>query len=91
MYDITFHGLNCWSKSLFEKLGYMVLAHHHGHNEDTKCYIKNIKSLEKAIKEKIPTTICEDKKNDLMILQRNVQILLYHAEKDFSKNKKVKK
>ena len=91
MYDVTYDGLHYWSKSLFEKLGWMVLAHCHGHNEDTKCYIKNIKSLEKAIKEKIQLTHCEDKKNDLMILQRNVKLLLEHSEKDFSKKMKIKK
>ena len=91
MYDVTYNGLHCWSKSLFEKLGYMVMAHYHGHNEDTKCYIKNIKSLEKAILEKHKNTVCEDKKNDLMVLHRNVMILLHHAEKDFGKSKKGKK
>ena len=91
MYDITYNGLHHWSKSLFEKLGYMVLAHCHKHDEDTKCYIKNIKSLEKAIKEKIETIHCEDKKNDLIILQRNVKLLLEHSEKDFGKKKKMKK
>jgi len=91
MYDVTYHGLHCWSKSLFEKLGWMVLAHSHGHNDETNCYIKNIKNLEKAIKEKIEMIECEDKRNDLMILQRNVKLLLEHSEKDFCKKKKIKK
>lgn len=91
MYDVSYNGLFYWSKSLFEKLGWMVLAHNSGHIDITKCYIKNIKNLEKAILEKIPKIKCEDKKDDLKILCKNVKVLLIHAEKDFEKGKKGKK
>jgi hypothetical protein len=88
MYDITYHGLNCWSNNLFEKLGWMVLAYDKGHKDVTDCYIVNIENLHKAIIEKIKETIDQDKKNDLEIMKRNVEVLLKHCKKDFTKNNK---
>ena len=89
MYDITFCGLNQWNKSLFEKLGWMVLAYNHGHYDVTDSYIVNIKNLHKAILEKMKDVEDKDKKKDLIIMERNVKILLKHCDKDF--NKKLQK
>jgi hypothetical protein len=45
MYDTTYYGLNCWSKSLFEKLGWMVLAKKEKDKNNIKCYIESIEYL----------------------------------------------
>ncbi len=85
MYDATYFGLHQWNKSLFEKLGWMILAFKHKHYDITDSYIINIKNLHKAIDEKIRFTEDKDTKNDLMTMKRNVEILLEHCEKDFNK------
>ena len=88
MYDVTFDGLHCWNKSLFEKLGWMVLVHSQGQNKSvTDCYIVEIKNLMNAIQDKISKMMelnCPDKAEDLNIMLRNLDILLKHVKKDFN-------
>ena len=90
MYDVTFDGLHCWNKAIFEKLGWMILVHAQGQNKAvTDCYIVEINNLKGAVEDKITKMMemnCMDKAEDLNIMLRNLDILLNHVEKDF-KNK----
>jgi hypothetical protein len=85
MHDITYCGLNGWSQSLFEKFGYMILAHHNGDHHSTKCYISNIESLHTYVLEKLEhlykmnlkehSVLLDDKINDMKILRDNIDKL----------------
>lgn len=85
MHDITYCGLNGWSQSLFEKFGYMILAHNNGDYHSTKCYISNIESLHTYVLEKLEhlykmnlkehSVLLDDKINDMKILRDNIDKL----------------
>lgn len=85
MHDITYCGLNGWSQSLFEKFGYMILAHNNGDHHSTKCYISNIESLHTYVLEKLEhlykmnlkehSVLLDDKINDMKILRDNIDKL----------------
>ncbi len=75
MYNVTYHGLHNWSKAMFEKLGWMVLAHAHGHQEIVETYLINIGHLMKAIEERKRNLEEKNRKNDMDILMRNMDIL----------------
>jgi hypothetical protein len=79
MHEVTNHGLNCWSRSLFEKLGWMLLAYTKGFPNELKNYIENIKDVHTAIKEKINNVVSEDTKNDLVILKENIESLMFFS------------
>ena len=91
MHDTTYHGLNCWSKSLFEKLGYMTLAMADGDKKHVQNYIENIEYLVKHIDLKInklkkisskeKSSHLSDKIDDLEILRTNVLTLHKCAKK----------
>jgi len=85
MHDITYCGLNGWSQSLFEKFGYMILAHNNGDHHSTKCYISNIESLHTYVLEKLEhlykmnlkehSVLLDDKISDMKILRDNIDKL----------------
>jgi hypothetical protein len=81
--DATFHGLQCWAKHLFEKLGWMVLAKNYGMLDKVTVYKTSIQRLKCAIEKKIKNLHDKDKKEDMLIWHRNVCMLMEHAEKDF--------
>ncbi len=93
MYDVTFDGLHCWNKAIFEKLGWMVLVHAQGQNKAvTDCYVVEINNLMRAVEDKITKMMemnCMDKAEDLNIMLRNLDILLKHVEKDFKNTSNV--
>ena len=80
--DATFHGIHGWFKSLFEELGWMILAKSRGMTYKTTVYKHSIERLKKAIEDKIASTKDYDKKNDLKIMHENILILWNHANKD---------
>ena len=89
MHDTTYHGLHFWYKSVFEKLGWMVLAQEAKEKNHIKCYIENIEVLLKHINAKIAYLEkmskkggdhIMDKMNDMMILRNNVMILHKHSK-----------
>lgn len=84
-YDTTFEGLHKWTQAMFEKLGWMVLAHAYGRDYKVTAYKKSLSHLQKAIAEKLKSTKDEDRLEDLKILQQHVKILSAHAAKDFKK------
>ena len=87
MYDISYPGIVQWNKMVFEKLGYMVLAFHHGHYDATESYKNCVKNLKKAIKENMEKEgTSQDRLTDYGVMYRNINILLDHIEKDFKVN-----
>lgn len=91
MHDTTTYGLYCWSKSLFEKLGWMTLAHQDCHLIQLKCYVENINILTSHIETKLeflhnlhkksPSSHeLENNIHDMKILHDNVKTLKKHAE-----------
>lgn len=94
MHDTTYNGLFCWSNKMFEKFGWMTLAHRDKDNEHIKNYVSNIEYLISHIDNKIENLV-KLKKSDssmnfkieeLKILKNNVSVLLSHAKK-WLKNK----
>jgi hypothetical protein len=82
-YKVSYHGLHEWYKSMFEKLGWMVLAERDGREHKIMQYKEGVQHLREAIAEKIGETVDIDKKNDLKILHYNVLCLIEHIAKYF--------
>jgi hypothetical protein len=80
----TFHGLNKWYESVFEKLGWMILAQKHGYDEKVMVYKMGVHHLKRALEEKIKTIQEKDRKDDLHIMLENVNTLDEHIAADFA-------
>ena len=83
--ESTFKGLQQWYKSVFEQLGWMILAKDKGMTDKISVYVNSIYRIHMAIEQKIKKTNDSDRKEDLMIMLHNVKILLTHVQKDFKK------
>ena len=79
LHAVTFHGLQKWYKSKFEKLGWMILAKQQG--IWTKSW--NMRMALNASIKKIEGMRDKDKKDDLFIMKGNVETLLEHIKHDF--------
>jgi hypothetical protein len=75
----TYHSLHDWTKSMFEKLGKMVLATHDHNVDKVNSYLKGINFLIKSLDNKIKSTTEVDRINDLKILREQVLYLQYFA------------
>ena len=73
--DATFHGLGCWHKYLFEKLGWMLLAKTYGHDIQLKAYKNSVDELIIHLNNKHKTLKDKDKKDDIKILLNNAKNL----------------
>lgn len=73
--EITMHGALEWSKALFEKLGWMLLANSHGNVMKIENYKMSIMNCINAIKNKISKVQEKDRQNDLTITLNNLIIL----------------
>jgi hypothetical protein len=82
----TFNELNRWSKKLFEKFGYMILAHSRGDTDKVREYVRCLKHLCVELEIKKNKTLCVDKKADLDIMCGKAKILYRHALIDFKMN-----
>jgi len=80
--DTTFYGIGKWYSHMFEHLGWMILAKNNGMTDKTTTYLNSLKRLEMAIEQKLKHIKDKDKKDDLMIMHKNVCVLREHAEKD---------
>jgi hypothetical protein len=79
----TMQGLTKWYVSMFEKLGWMVLAKKLGDMEHKiNAYKESLNRIEEKIECKIDTTKDIDQKNDLYIMLKNIRILKEHAFMD---------
>jgi hypothetical protein len=81
--EATFHGIHHWYASEFEKLGWMVLAHNKGYNDKVTSYKHSLARLKNAIETKLSHIHEEDRKDDLLIMHKNLLILINHVHKDF--------
>ena len=82
-YNVTHHGLHHWSKAMFEKLGWMLLAERDGHHHKIASYKRSLAELVEAIEEKIKCTHDADRIEDLQIIHKNVKTLVEHVNRDF--------
>jgi hypothetical protein len=74
----TFHGLEHWYVAVFEKVGWIILAHSYGEEKVVQQYVDSIHSLIDHIDDKISTIKNEDKLTDLKIMRDNLVILDDH-------------
>lgn len=81
--ETTFKGLNRWYKSVFEQLGWMVLAKQYGMTDKVNVYVNSVYRIHMAIEQKMKKTEDKDRMEDLRVMKKNVQILLTHVQKDF--------
>jgi hypothetical protein len=81
--DVTLKGINRWFKSVFEQLGYMVLAKSKGMSDKINVYINSVHRLKQAIEDKKTKVYDADKVEDLRIMSTHLDILLKHIRKDF--------
>ena len=79
----TMHGLECWYRREFEKLGWMVLAKEKGYHYKIVSYKKGIKHLLESIKHLMSEYTDSDKIHDLKVLYINTMCLQSHVNKDF--------
>jgi len=82
--EATFHGLNEWYKTKFEKLGWMLLAKKYGITDKIMEYQNSLHRLHLAIEQKIHSIHDKDKKEDLVIMKKNIEYLIDHVKMDFS-------
>lgn len=75
----TFCALEHWFKSMFEKLGWMILATHDQNIEKVNVYLKSVNHLIESIDEKIKITEEKDRINDLKILKQQTLHLQHFA------------
>ena len=82
-YANTFHGLHKWYKSMFEKLGWMVLADAKGYHYKVSAYKKSIENLILSLEHLKNEYEDHNKIHDLNVLLMNTKVLLAHVLKDF--------
>lgn len=75
----TFGNLENWTKRVFEKFGWMILAIHDKNSDQVNQYLLCINSLIMKIDNKIKITEDIDRKNDLLLLKQQVEYLQIFA------------
>ena len=80
--ESTFFGLKKWYATMFEHLGWMVVAKEKGMSYKLPTYKTSLQKLKCAIEKKIGYIHDPDKKKDLQIMHENILILIKHAAKD---------
>jgi hypothetical protein len=79
----TFMGLQHWLVHMYERLGWMVLAHSRGYDDKVSSYKKSVGRLEKEIQIKMNEVNSPDHRKDLQIMMEEVMVLKKHVKKDF--------
>ena len=80
-HEATYHGLHCWMKHKFEKLGWMCLAKKHGNTLKVQAYLDSIERLKASLEKKLNDLNEQDRKNDIKIIQDDVDVLHAAAHK----------
>jgi len=80
-HNATFYGLHKWETTMFEKLGWMVLAKNEGNTLKIKSYMDTIHRLKDMLMKKIDQVQEKDRKDDLKILHDDACILWRAAAK----------
>ena len=80
-HDATYHGLHCWLKAKYEKLGWMCLAQEHGNKIKVESYLDSLQRLKASLDKKMNELDDKDSKNDIEILLNDVCILQLVANK----------
>ena len=83
----TFCSLEHWTKSMFEKLGWMILATQEQNIDKVTLYLKSINKLLESIESKIIITEQRDRLNDLQILKQQVIYLQHFANSTLTNQK----
>jgi hypothetical protein len=83
VHETTYKGLTIWYKEKFESLGWMILAKEYGYTDKLAAYKMSLARLLCALENKIAKMKDSDKKDDLKIMQKNVMVLMAHANHDF--------
>jgi len=81
--DRTMHSLEKWTHHMFEELGWMILAKSYGYYDKINTYKQSVKRLHESLLYKLKHTHDSDKKDDLKVLIKEVDILMVHIQKDF--------
>jgi hypothetical protein len=81
--DVTYYGLHKWYNSLFEKVGWMIIASSRGYTEKIKNYKMSLECLRAQLEKKHKKMMDKDKKEDVRIMLINVELLMAHVNKDF--------
>lgn len=81
--EATFIGLHKWYVKEFEHLGWMILAKDKGLTGKINNYKESVQRLKTSIEMKMEKVQEQDRKDDLQILLKNVNVLIDHIEKDF--------
>jgi hypothetical protein len=82
--EYTYPGLVRWYHTMFEKLGWMLLAKEHNFDDKIVAYKNSIRHLKEGIIKKHKEMEDHDKRRDLEIMLHNVEILIKHADHDFA-------
>ena len=80
-HECTIHGLHEWFEAKFEKLGWMAIAKEHGHDITVSSYLQSISHLKDCLKDKIESVHDVDRKDDLKIMLKHIEILIIAAHK----------
>ena len=81
--EATYHGIHKWYTAEFERLGWMVLAQNKGYKDKITTYKHSLMRLKNAIETKIATIHELDRKDDLLIMHKNLLVLINHVHDDF--------
>jgi hypothetical protein len=82
--EATMAGITQWYVSVFEKLGWMVLAKNKGYNDKIETYKNSLRRMKECIENKLVSVVEEDRKADLRIMHHNLLLLIDHVNKDFA-------
>jgi uncharacterized pyridoxal phosphate-containing UPF0001 family protein len=83
-YDVTMFGIHKWYAEMFEKLGWMIIAHSHKDTERIKSYYNGLLKLYKTLQMKSKTYNDEDRRMDAEIMMKNIAVLISHVKNDFN-------
>ena len=79
----TSHGLKQWYQSMFEKFGWIILAQSKGYMKDKiHSYKEGLLRLQDKLECKIDDIQDPDRKKDLEIMHKNLQVLIEHVKRD---------